>query len=92
MEADGGLPNHWFHRLLSDFLLFGPDRGTSLSRKNWFPGGYRYNFKHHIQLYFGIFEKHFALELLKVLVILTYRKWLSYKKKGFDRFENPLAL
>lgn len=44
--------------------------------------------------YFGIFEKHFkfALELLKVLVILTYRKWLSYKKKGFDRFENPLAL
>lgn len=42
--------------------------------------------------YFGIFEKHFALELLKVLVILTCRKWLSYKKKGFDRFENPLAL
>lgn len=33
--------------------------------------------------YFGIFEKHFALELLKVLVILTYRKWLSYKKRGF---------
>lgn len=51
MEVDGGLFNYWFYWFLFDFFLFGLDRGMSLFRKDWFLGGYFYNFKYYIFWY-----------------------------------------